>query len=116
MTHTRSSAKDFRRIKKRTVSNKAHKSTMRTSLKKARTAVDSGTDDTSVKVKDAIRTLDKMVTKGIIRPNSAARKKSRLMKQYNNLQKGIRGAEQLKKTPESSKTESQSASGSENTI
>jgi small subunit ribosomal protein S20 len=36
-------------------------------------------------VGDAISTLDKVANRGVIHPNNAARRKSRLMKKYNAL-------------------------------
>jgi small subunit ribosomal protein S20 len=93
MTHTSSSAKDLRRIKKRTTRNKGLRSSLRTSVKKARQSIDDGSDDTAIKIKEAIRTLDKMVTKGIISSNTASRKKSRLVKHHNAVLKGVSPAE-----------------------
>ena len=100
MTHTRSSAKDLRRTVKRTDRNRTLKSKMRTVMKKARTSVESGDDDAKAKIKESVRVLDKMVSKGIIHPNTAARKKSRLMKRHNNIVKGTHTSESQKKSVE----------------
>ena len=83
MAHTKSSIKDLKRIKKRTIRNRALRSKMRTYVKKARTAVDKGTTDAEERVSSACRVLDQMVTKGIIKKNNASRRKSRLMKRLN---------------------------------
>ena len=81
MAHTKSSKKDLIRIKIRTARNRALRSRMRGAVKKARTAIetDPASDGTKDEVKAAMRTLDKMVTKGLIHKNQAARKKSRLV-------------------------------------
>ena len=62
---------------KRAERNKAVKSELRTSVKNA---VDTGSDDD---LRLAVKRIDKAATKGIIHPNTAARRKSRLMKKLN---------------------------------
>lgn len=83
MAHTKSSIKDLRRIKKRTVRNVALRSRMRTHLTKARRAVASQESDAIQRVDAACRELDRMVSKGIIKKKNASRRKSRLMKRLN---------------------------------
>ena len=61
--------------------NKAVKSELRTRVKTAVKAV--GTDDTDEAVRMAVKRLDMAAAKGIIHPNQAARRKSRLMKRVN---------------------------------
>ena len=61
--------------------NKAVKSELRTRVKTAVKAV--GTDDTHEAVRMAVKRLDMAAAKGIIHPNQAARRKSRLMKRVN---------------------------------
>lgn len=61
--------------------NKAVKSELRTRVKTAVKAV--GTDDTDEAVRMAVKRLDMAAAKGIIHPNQAARRKSRLMKRTN---------------------------------
>lgn len=56
---------------------------MRTFLKKARVACDNQSDDASVRVNEALKELDKMASKGIIKKNNANRRKSRLMRHLN---------------------------------
>lgn len=58
--------------------NKVIKSSLRTAIKKADTAIASGADNKDEAVKFAIKTIDKAVAKGILHKNTAARKKSRL--------------------------------------
>jgi small subunit ribosomal protein S20 len=83
MAHTKSSKKDIRRIKTRTVKNKGLRSKMRTSVRKARASIDSGDDSKTDLVKTSLVSLDKMESKGTIKKNNASRRKSRLMKRLN---------------------------------
>jgi small subunit ribosomal protein S20 len=62
---------------KRAERNKAVKSEIRTRVK---SAVSTGADDD---VRMAMKRIDKAATKGVIHPNTAARRKSRLMKKIN---------------------------------
>jgi small subunit ribosomal protein S20 len=62
---------------KRAERNKAVKSELRTRVKNA---VTTGSDDD---LRLAVKRIDKAATKGIIHPNTAARRKSRLMKKLN---------------------------------
>jgi small subunit ribosomal protein S20 len=45
----------------------------------------SKTDESDSTLKDAVAALDRAVSKGVLHRNTAARKKSRLTKQYNKL-------------------------------
>jgi small subunit ribosomal protein S20 len=45
----------------------------------------STTDESATALRDAISALDRAVSKGVLHRNNAARKKSRLTKQYNKL-------------------------------
>ena len=83
MAHTKSSKKDIRRIKTRTVKNKGLRSKMRTCVRKARTSIDGGEDSKTELVKTSLVSLDKMESKGTIKKNNASRRKSRLMKRLN---------------------------------
>jgi small subunit ribosomal protein S20 len=57
--------------------NKATKSSLKTAVKKFRTAVESGdVDAATAALKDASRDLDKAASKGIIHRNQAANRKS----------------------------------------
>ncbi len=59
--------------------NKAYKSALRTSVKKANAAIESAAADKDAVVKEAISFIDRSVTKGILHKNTAARQKSALM-------------------------------------
>ena len=66
---------------KRAARNKAVKSELKTRVKNARTAA--GTDQADEAIRLAVKRLDVAASKGVIHPNQAARRKSRLMKQLN---------------------------------
>jgi small subunit ribosomal protein S20 len=61
--------------------NKAVKSELRTRVKNA--VKSAGTEDSEEAVRVAVKRLDMAAAKGIIHPNQAARRKSRLMKNIN---------------------------------
>lgn len=65
--------------------NKALKSKLSTELKKFETNLKEKPENKEESLKTVSKTLDKMVTKGIIHKNKAARKKSRLAKKVNSL-------------------------------
>jgi len=66
---------------KRAARNKAAKSELKTRVKTATTTI--GTDENDEAVRQAVKRLDKAAAKGIIHPNQAARRKSRLLKTVN---------------------------------
>lgn len=76
MANTRSAIKRMRQNERRRGRNRIIRSRVRTAVKSARTAV-SGPEAASAALQ-AIRALDKAVTKGVIHRNTAARKKSAL--------------------------------------
>lgn len=78
MANLKSSKKDLRRIAKRRMRNLSTKSALKTFVKKARAAAGSEIEAPTLTV--AVKALDKAAQKGIIHPNQAARRKSRLMK------------------------------------
>jgi small subunit ribosomal protein S20 len=59
--------------------NKAVRSEIRTRTKNAVAAIDNGAADTAERLRMAIKRIDKAAAKGVIHPNQAARRKSRLM-------------------------------------
>jgi len=67
--------KRMRQSEKRRVRNRTIRSQVRTAVKTARAA---GGDALPTAVAEAIRALDKAVTKGVVHRNTAARKKSAL--------------------------------------
>ena len=84
MANNKSAEKRIRVNERRRLRNQAHKSAMRTLLKKAQVAIEQGvTPETGVTLLAAIRKIDQVADKGIVHKNNAARKKSRLMARYN---------------------------------
>jgi small subunit ribosomal protein S20 len=69
----------MRQAVRRAARNRSAKSAVRTYVKKAAAAVAGGSDDAAEVVRQAVRALDKAAQKGIVHPNAAARRKSRLM-------------------------------------
>lgn len=66
---------------KRAERNKAVKSELRTRIKSATASAGSDTNGEDLRL--AMKRIDKAAAKGIIHPNTAARKKSRMMRRIN---------------------------------
>jgi small subunit ribosomal protein S20 len=66
---------------KRADRNKRVRSELKTRVKTAQATI--GTDENDEAVRVAVKRIDMAAAKGIIHPNAAARKKSRLMKKVN---------------------------------
>ncbi|HSY51539.1 MAG TPA: 30S ribosomal protein S20 [Thermoanaerobaculia bacterium] len=77
MANTRSAEKQQRQAEKANTRNRAGKSRLRSALKKARAAVDSGSADASV-LSTSFSEIDKAARRGVIKDNTADRYKSRL--------------------------------------
>ncbi len=83
MANIKSQIKRNRQNNKRRLRNRVYRGSARTAVKNARTAITLGEPENSKKaVLEAIRELDRAAEKGVIHKNNAARRKSRLMKQY----------------------------------
>jgi small subunit ribosomal protein S20 len=81
MANTKSAMKRMRQNERRRLRNRALRSKVRTALKTARTSITEKVPTAPASALDAIRVLDKAVTKRVLHPNTAARKKSRLARQ-----------------------------------
>jgi small subunit ribosomal protein S20 len=66
--------------KRRTERAKSVRTYSRNRVARARASVASNSEDAPAAVQDAIKALDKAAGKGVIHPNNAARRKSRLIK------------------------------------
>jgi small subunit ribosomal protein S20 len=75
VANTKSAIKRMRQSERRRVRNRAIRSQVRTAVKIARAA--QGPEQRAT-VSEAIRALDKAVSKGVVHRNTAARKKSAL--------------------------------------
>ncbi len=77
----------MRMAEKRQLRNRSLRSRMRTFSKRAVVALEDGASEATVEsVHEAMRVIDRTASKGVIHPNQAARRKSRLMKKLNALQ------------------------------
>ncbi|NLM26436.1 MAG: 30S ribosomal protein S20 [Firmicutes bacterium] len=65
---------------KKRANNVAHKSALKTAIKRFEVAVSENREDAQEYLVKAIKALDKAASKGVIHKNAAARKKSRLTK------------------------------------
>jgi small subunit ribosomal protein S20 len=69
---------------RRRLRNRSVRSATRTYVRKAREAIAAGeSNPTADAIRAAISALDRAARKGVIHPNNAARRKSRLMKRLN---------------------------------
>jgi len=78
VANTKSAKKRMRQSERRRARNRMVRSKVRTAVKTARATVVAGGPDARAAVLEAIRALDKAVTRGVIHRNTAARKKSAL--------------------------------------
>jgi small subunit ribosomal protein S20 len=84
LPNTRSARKQVRVTEKRHLRNKSIQSLCKTNITKAERLIFSGELESAQEaVVAAISSLDKAAEKGVIHPNNAARRKSRLMKKLN---------------------------------
>jgi small subunit ribosomal protein S20 len=77
MANIRSAEKQRRQAEKRKTRNRAGKSTLRSTLKKARTAI-SGTETDKETLSGSFSAIDKAAKRGLIKENTANRYKARL--------------------------------------
>lgn len=84
MANKHAAEKAIRISLRRRTRNRVVRSSARTFVKQAASAVSSGdATESAQSVQEAIRALDKAAQKGVIKKNNAARRKSRLMKKLN---------------------------------
>ena len=85
MANTKSALKKIRVSERARARNRPIRTAVKTYIKKAQDAVSTAASEpTTVEaVVQAIRHLDRAARKGVIHPNNAARRKSRLMKRLN---------------------------------
>lgn len=80
MANIKSQIKRNRQNEVRRLRNKAVKSEIKTRVKNAVSAVQADTDTSPEAVRLAVKRIDKAAAQGIIHPNQASNRKSRLMK------------------------------------
>ena len=78
MANIASAEKQNRKMIKHRARNRAAMATLRTAVKKARTAVDEKSNEAANLVKSAVSIIDSAVTKGILKRRTASRYVSRL--------------------------------------
>ena len=83
MPNIKSAKKRVKVIAAKTLRNKSLHSSLKTSIKKANAAIDNNVNEKSEAVKVAVKKIDQAVSKGILHKNTAARKKSKLVKKLN---------------------------------
>jgi len=86
VANTKSAKKQIRNSYRKWLSNRYVKGNMRSAVQSVREAIDAGNaEDAAALMPNAARQLDKAAKKNVIHPNKAARLKSRLMQQINQL-------------------------------
>lgn len=80
MANIKSQIKRDRQNRRRHERNKAVRSEVRTRTKTALRAAEAGADDATEQLRLALKRIDKAAAKGVIHPNQAARRKSRLVR------------------------------------
>ena len=83
MPNIKSVVKDVKKSRERRLRNLNAKSKIKTFVKKTRVAMDSKSEETTKLVSETVSIIDKAAKHGIIHPNAAARRKSRLMRRVN---------------------------------
>jgi small subunit ribosomal protein S20 len=85
MPNNPAAEKRMRQEQKRRLHNRSIKSLVKTQITKARQAINDEDTNAEATVRAAVSELDRAAKKGVIHHNNAARRKSRLMKQLNNI-------------------------------
>lgn len=80
MPNIKSAKKRVKVIATKTLRNKACKSALKSSIKKANIAIDNNASDKHEAVRVAVKKIDQAAAKGIFHKNTAARKKSALVR------------------------------------
>ncbi len=87
MPNIKAAAKALRQTKKRTARNRQVKAQVEIALRQARKAIIAKSAEAAKLAAQSIKVLDKAAKKGVLKPNTAARLKSRLMKSLHKLKK-----------------------------
>ena len=83
MPNIKSAKKRVKVIATKTMQNRAINSQLKTEIKKANAAIDGNAADKEAAVRVAIKKIDQAAAKGILPKNTAARRKSTLVKKLN---------------------------------
>ena len=90
MANIKSQIKRNRQNAKRRLRNRHFRGAARTAVNEARIAFDTGAPNTKEAVMAAISSLDRAAEKGVLHPNNASRRKSRLMRRLYALNAPVR--------------------------
>ena len=86
MANSKSALKRVRVSERRRIRNRTFRSAARTVVRRAESIIATGdAEAAATAVGTAVSMLDRTAGKGIIHPNNAARRKSRLMAKYNKM-------------------------------
>ncbi|MCI8546548.1 MAG: 30S ribosomal protein S20 [Clostridia bacterium] len=86
MPNIKSAIKRVSIIEKKTLQNNMIKSAYKTAIKKFEEAAQAGNkEEASTAFRDAVKKIDQACTKGVIKNNTASRKKSNLAKKLNEI-------------------------------
>ncbi len=80
MANIKSQIKRIKQNEARHERNKSVRSELKTRTKRAVVGAEQGAEDTAERLRLAVKRIDKAAAKGVIHPNQAARRKSRLMR------------------------------------
>ena len=85
MPNIKSAKKRVKVAASKTAANKIVKSNLKTSIKKANAAIESNATDKDTAVRVAIKKIDQAAAKGILKKNTASRRKSALARKLNTI-------------------------------
>lgn len=80
MPNIKSVVKDVKKSRELRLRNLATRSKIKTFVKKTKAAIEEGSQNAAALLNETVSIVDKAAKRGIIHPNAAARRKSRLMK------------------------------------
>ena len=83
MPNIKSAKKRVKVISAKTLQNKMANTQLKTQIKKANAAIENGAEDKAEVVRVTVKKIDQATAKGILHKNTAARKKSALIKKLN---------------------------------
>ncbi len=83
LPNIKSVMKDVKKSRERRLRNVETRSKIKTLIKKTKSAQDTKNEQAVSLLNETVSIVDKAVKRGIIHPNAAARRKSRLMKRAN---------------------------------
>ena len=83
MPNIKSAKKRVKVIATKTARNRSYNSSLKTAIKKANTAIENNEVNKDISLRLAVKSIDRAVAKGILHKNTAARKKSALVRKMN---------------------------------